>query len=104
MRLIAFLFLAAFAMAGIIRHSKGAASAPVAALVSPQVSRPFAPVDAGQPPRPLASPGVSQPAPHVLRHKRRFAKAALRAIRQAAVQEKTPPLKQMAKVVKQARR
>ncbi len=104
MRLIAFLFLAAFAMAGFIRHSKGAASAPVAALASPQVSRPLAAVDAAQPPRPLASQGVTQPAPQVLRHKRRFAKAALRAIRQAAVQEKAPPLKQMAKVVKPSRR
>ena len=109
MRLIAFLFLAAFGLAGVMRHSKAAAPAPVAALVSQEASRAPAAAGATQAPTPLANLGVPAPAPQVLRHKRRFAKAALRALRKAEAQEparlqKQMAQKQMAKLVKQARR
>ena len=104
MRLIAFLFLAAFATAGVMRYSRAAAPAPVAALAAGEASRPIGAVDVAIPAPRLASQGLPQPAPQILRHKRRFAKAALRAIRQSADQEKAPQLKQMARVVKPRRR
>ena len=55
-------------------------------------------------PVPLASLAASAPAPQVLRHKRRFAKAALRAIRKAEAQQPAKPQKQMAKLMKPVRR
>jgi hypothetical protein len=39
---------------------------------------------------------AAAPAPQVLRHKRRFAKAALRALRKAEAQQPAKPQKQMA--------
>ena len=96
MRLIAFLFFAAFAFAGVMRYSQ--AAAPRA------VSAPLPAPDASQVPMPLASLAASAPAPQVLRHKRRFAKAALRALKKAEVQQPAKPQKQMARLIKQARR
>ena len=109
MRLIAFLFLAAFGLAGVMRHSKAAAPASVAALAPQEALRAPAAAGATQAPTPLASLAVPAPAPQVLRQKRRFAKAALRALRKAEAQELARPQKQMAqkkmaKLVKQARR
>jgi hypothetical protein len=92
MRWIAFLFLAVFGLAGVVRHSGTAAPAPAAA-------RPLAAV--GQ--TPVASLADPQPAPQVLRHKRRFAKAALRSIKKVEAPEPTRPQRQMAKVMKPAR-
>ena len=104
MRLIAFLLVAAFALAGVVRYSKAAAPSPVTTPAPRETASLLGMTGVAQPPLPLASPGLPQSAPHVLRHKRRFAKAALRAIRQPALQAKAPPLKQIAKVVKQTRR
>ncbi len=103
MRLIAFLFLAAFALAGIVRYSKAAAPAPGVAAQRAQAARPLALVDPAQ----GALPSAAQiaPAPLVLRHKHRFARAALRAIQKAAAQDKSKPKPpaQMAKVAKARR-
>ena len=96
MRLIAFLFLAAFALAGVMRYSKAAAPEPAAPLVPLAVSTPLAATGATPAPMPLASLAASAPAPQVLRHKRRFAKAALRALRKAEAQQPAKPQKQMA--------
>ena len=96
MRLIAFLFLAAFAFAGVMRYSKAAAPEPVAALAPRAVSAPLAAMGAAQAPMPLASLAAAAPAPQVLRHKRRFAKAALRALKKAEAQQPAKPQKQMA--------
>ena len=109
MRLIAFLFLAAFAFAGVMRYSKAAAPEPAAALAPRAVSPPLAATGATQAPMPLASLAASAPAPQVLRHKRRFAKAALRALRKAEAQQPARPQKQtaskqMAKLMKAPRR
>ena len=109
MRLFAFLFLAAFAIAGVMRYSKAAAPEPAAPLAPRAVSTPLAATGVTPAPMPLASLATSAPAPQVLRHKRRFAKAALRALRKAEAQEPARPQKQMAqkkmaKLVKQARR
>ena len=109
MRLIAFLFLAAFALAGVMRYSKAAAPEPAAMAVPRAVSAPPAATGAMQAPMPLASLAASAPAPQVLRHKRRFAKAALRALKKAEAQQPAKPQKQMAqkqmaKLGKQARR
>ncbi len=101
MRLIAFLFLAIFGLAGVIRYSKAAAPAPVAALAPLEAARPLAALQA---PVPTLTPAAPQPAPQVLRHKRRFAKAALRAIRKAEVQDKPAPPRQVAKLAKPAPR
>ena len=97
MRLIAFLFLAAFALAGVMRYSKAAAPEPAAAASAPRaVSAPLAATGVTPAPMPLASLAASAPAPQVLRHKRRFAKAALRALRKAEAQQPAKPQKQMA--------
>lgn len=96
MRLIAFLFFAAFAFAGVMRYSNAAAPDPAAASAPRAVSASL-PATAGTPaPMPLASLAASAPAPQVLRHKRRFAKAALRALKKAEAQQPTKPQKQMA--------
>ena len=104
MRWIAFLFLAVFGLAGVIRYSKAGAPAPAAALVSREAARPIGAVGAAQGPVPFDTLADPQPAPQVLRHKRRFAKAALRAIKKAEAPEPMRPQRQMAKVVKPARR
>jgi hypothetical protein len=96
MRLFAFLFLAAFAIAGVMRYSKAAAPEPLAASVSRAVPAPLAATGATPAPMPLASLAASAPAPQVLRHKRRFAKAALRALKKAEAQQPAKPQKQMA--------
>jgi len=100
MRLIAFLFLAAFALAGIVRYSKAAAPVPgpvpVAAMVPAEGVKPLMATGVAQPLIPVASQVSAQPAPHVLRHKRRFAKAALRAIRKAEALEPARPQRQAA--------
>ena len=100
MRLIAFLFLAAFAFAGVMRYSKAAAPEPAPRAVS----APIPAVGAAPAPAPLASLAASAPPPQVLRHKRRFAKAALRAIQKAPVPPKAAPPNQMAKLGKHAHR
>ena len=96
MRLIAFLFLAAFALAGVMRYSKAAAPEPAAALPTRAVSASLPSTGATPAPMPLASLAASAPAPQVLRHKRRFAKAALRALKKADAQQPAKPQKQMA--------
>ena len=109
MRLIAFLFLAAFALAGAARYSRAAAPGEGGGV---QLSRPLAAVGVGaalsQPASLAALQPMPQPSPQVLRHKRRLAKSALRAIAKASPQDtlkpKARPAVQMAKVVKQARR
>ena len=53
---------------------------------------------------PFASLATPSPAPQVLRHKRRFAKAALRALKKAEAQEQVRPQKQMVKLMKAPRR
>ena len=105
MRLIAFLFLAAFALAGFMRQTKGEASLVAERPVFRADSAPRAGAGVAPSVR-LAEP---QPAPQVLRHKRRFAKAALRAIRKAEVPEQArrqrrEAQKQMAKLMKPVRR
>ena len=105
MRMIAFLFLAAFALAGFMRHTKGAASVGAEPPVFRAESAPRAAVGVA----PSASLAEPQPAPQVLRHKRRFAKAALRAIRKAETPEQARPQrpmaqKQMAKLTRPNRR
>ena len=100
MRLIAFLFFAAFAFAGVMRYSQAAAPDPAAASAPRAVSAPLPAPDASQVPMPLASLAASAPAPQVLRHKRRFAKAALRALKKAEVQQPAKPQKQMARLIK----
>ena len=104
MRLIAFLFLAAFALAGVMRYSKAAAPEPAAASAPRAVSAPLPVAGATQAPMPLASLAASAPAPQVLRHKRRFAKAALRALQKADAQQPANPQKQMTKLIKAPRR
>ena len=109
MRLIAFLFFAAFALAGIMRYSKAAAPEPAAAPAPRAVSAPLAATGATQAPMPLSSLVAAAPAPQVLRHKRRFAKAALRALKKAEAQQPAKPQgqmaqKQMAKLMKAPRR
>ena len=104
MRLIAFLFLAAFASAGVMRYSKAAAPEPAAASAPRAVSAPLPVAGATQAPMPLASLAASAPAPQVLRHKRRFAKAALRALKKADAQQPAKPQKQMTKLMKAPRR
>ncbi len=104
MRLIAFLFLAAFGLAGVMRYSKAAAPAPAAALAPGEALRPLAAAPGAQAPMPLASLAAPAPAPQVLRHKRRFARAALRALKKAEAQEPARPQKQMAKLMKAPRR
>ena len=98
MRMVAFLFLAVFALAGIVRYSKAAAPVPVpvpvAALVPGDGVKPLNAASLAQPLSALASQASAQPAPHVLRQKRRFAKAALRAIRKAEAQEPARPQRQ----------
>ena len=96
MRLIAFLFLAAFALAGVMRYSKAAAPEPAATPAPRAVSAPLPVAGAMQAPMPLASLAASAPAPQVLRQKRRFAKAALRALKKADAQQPAKPQKQMA--------
>jgi len=96
MRLIAFLFLAAFALAGVMRYSKAAAPEPAAASPPRAVSAPLAAPGATPAPMPLASLAASAPAPQVLRQKRRFAKAALRALKKAEIQQPAKPQKLMA--------
>ena len=96
MRLIAFLFLAAFGLAGVMRYSKAAAPAPAAASAPRAVSAPLPVAGATPAPMPLASLAASAPAPQVLRHKRRFAKAALRALKKAEALQPAKPQKQMA--------
>jgi hypothetical protein len=104
MRLIAFLFLAAFGLAGVMRYSKAAAPAPATALAPGETLRPLAAAPGAQAPMPLASTAAPAPAPQVLRHKRRFAKAALRALKKAEAQEQVRPQKQMVKLKKAPRR
>ena len=104
MRLIAFLLLAAFAMAGIVRYSKAAAPAPPLASAPGEAPRPLISAGLAQIPVAQTSLAEPQPAPQVLRHKRRFARAALRALKKAEAQEQAKPLKQVAKVLKQPRR
>ena len=111
MRLIAFLFLAAFGLAGVMRYSKAAAPAPAALLAPRETLRPLAAAPGAQAPIPLASLAAPPPTPppQVLRHKRRFAKAALRALKKAEAQEPARPQKQtaqkqMAKLMKAPRR
>ena len=104
MRLIAFLFLAAFGLAGVMRYSKAAGPAPAAALAPGEALRPLAAAPGAQAPMPLASLAAPAPAPQVLRHKRRFARAALRALKKAEAQEPARPQKQMAKLMKAPRR
>ena len=104
MRLIAFLFLAAFTFAGVMRHSKAAAPEPAPALAPRAISPLIAAFGAAQAPAPLASLAASAPTPQVLRHKRRFAKAALRAIQKAPVPPKAAPPRQTAKLGKPPRR
>jgi hypothetical protein len=105
MRLIAFLFLAAFALAGFMRQTKGAASVVAERPVFRADSAPRAAAGVA----PSASLAEPHPAPQVLRHKRRFAKAALRAIRKADAPQQARPQrpmaqKQMAKLTKPNRR
>ena len=111
MRLIAFIFLAAFGLAGVVRYSKAAAPAPAAALAPEAILRPLAAAAGAQAPGPSVPLAASAPAaaPQVLRHKRRFAKAALRALKKVEAQEqaglpKQPPKKQMVKLTKPPRR
>jgi hypothetical protein len=87
MRFFAFLFLAAFLVSGLIRYSR--AQTP-----------PLAPA----PPPPAAAAAELQPAPQVLRHKRRYAKAALRAIQKAPAREPPLPPRRMAKTIKPSKR
>ena len=109
MRLIAFLFLAAFALAGAARYSR--ADAPGQGGRN-QLLRPLAIAGVGAALSQSSSLAALQPAPQpppqVLRHKRRFAKSALRAIAKPSppdtLKPKVKPAVRMAKVVKQARR
>ena len=104
MRMIAFLFIAAFGVAGVMRYTKAAAPAPATALAPGETLRPLAAAPGAQAPMPFASLATPSPAPQVLRHKRRFAKAALRALKKAEAQEQVRPQKQMVKLMKAPRR
>ena len=99
MRFFAFLFLAAFIVSGLIRYSRAQTHPPAAAPL-PAVAA--AQAQAAQ--APAAAPAELQPAPQVLRHKRRYAKAALRAIQKAPVREPPLPPRRMARTVKSSAR
>ncbi len=109
MRFFAFLFLAAFLVSGLIRYSRAEAppANPAQQAPAPQ-SPPAAPaplsVAAAPQQGPFAAPAQAQPAPQVLRHKRRFAKAALRAVQKTPGREPPLPPRRMAKLAKPAPR
>jgi len=109
MRFFAFLFLAAFLVSGLIRYSRAEAppANPAQQAPAPQ-SPPAAPaplsVAAAPQQGPLVDPAQAQPAPQVLRHKRRFAKAALRAVQKTPGREPPLPPRRMAKLAKPAPR
>ena len=113
MRFFAFLFLAAFLVSGLIRYSRAEAPPANPAQQAPAPQRPPAapaPLAMAAAPQqgaqqgPLAAPAQAQPAPQVLRHKRRFAKAALRAAQKTPGREPPLPPRRMAKLAKPAPR
>ncbi len=108
MRLFAFLFLAAFLVSGLIRYSRAAAppSLPVQVAGEVQQPAPVAPIAGTVTPAsaPTVSLATAQPAPQVLRHKRRFARAALRTIQKMPGKEPPLPPRRMAKLVKSTSR
>ncbi len=102
MRMIAFLFLAAFLVSGLIRYSRAAAPPPAPQAAGAVVLAAGALAAAPRPP--TASPAQAEPAPQVLRHKRRYARAALRAIQKMPGREPPLPPRRMAKLVKPVQR
>jgi len=114
MRLIVFLFLAAFLVSGLVRYSRAAAPASVPAQMAMEAPRSLvvspgvvsaAPMST-QTTAPTAAPGSAeaQPAPQVLRQKKRHAKAALRAIQKTSGREPPLPPRRMTRLAKTALR
>ena len=104
-KLIVFLFLAAFGAAGVIRYSKAAVPGPEPSVLAREAPRALAAVGAASSLAQAGAPQLQPSAqPQVLRQKRRFAKAALRALKKAQIQEQAKPLRVVAKLAKPKRR